>query len=105
MSKELKSCPFCGESVAVVKSNGIGDYYIQCGSGDEEEPGCGVRMPQGRCEFQGHAIAVWNTRAVEDDLKIALEAVKLLVPFIDYYQDVLVNETVLAALALAESKQ
>lgn len=59
---KLKPCPFCGGTNAVIESNGIGDYYVICGSDDEGEDSCGARTDDSRCESKEHAAERWNRR-------------------------------------------
>ena len=59
MSDALRSCPFCGESAAVLD---YGDM-IQCGN-------CGCVGPYGKNQIRGHgpAVADWNRRANDEHI-------------------------------------
>lgn len=62
MAARLKPCPFCGQDCAEFVSNGIGDFYIACGSGLEDSLGCGARTDDRNCESKEHAAERWNRR-------------------------------------------
>jgi hypothetical protein len=64
MNSELKPCPFCGGGAAIGRiSEGYTYIYCWWGCSSRTAPIYGVE----------HAIAVWNTRAIEDDLVEALQ--------------------------------
>jgi hypothetical protein len=58
----LKPCPFCGNISPVIRSNGIGDYYVYCDD-DEGEGGCGASTSDRRAEHETVAARRWNQRA------------------------------------------
>lgn len=62
---EVLPCPFCGCETVSIISNGIGDFFTICGDPDEveEDPGCGVRTSDVRCESPEMAAERWNQRA------------------------------------------
>ena len=60
----LLPCPFCGGTLLEIHSNRIGDYYVYCGTHDEEaNTGCGARSYDRKCEEPWIAAKRWNTRA------------------------------------------
>lgn len=74
--EELRNCPFCG-CTAYLTANGMGDYFVICGDGDEEgdSHGCRASSSDMNCETIEGAIARWNRR-VESDCtgKVLLDA-------------------------------
>lgn len=68
---KLKPCPFCGGERIEIMSNGIGDFYCICYSGDEENYHCGARSSDCYCESKEQAIDRWNTRKGEIDTRNA----------------------------------
>ena len=50
---ETLPCPFCGSSVVVLTSNGIGQCYVECDQ-------CGADGPTSA--NQDASIEAWNTR-------------------------------------------
>lgn len=65
MSKDeikLKPCPFCGNTEIQIQSNGIGDYFVIFGTGEDDDPGCGVRTDDRQCEGKQFAAERWNRR-------------------------------------------
>ncbi|WP_068437014.1 Lar family restriction alleviation protein [Magnetospirillum sp. XM-1] len=60
-TQTLKPCPFCGNTAPVIRSNGIGDYYVYCDD-DEEVGGCGAHTSDRRAEQKSIAAKRWNQR-------------------------------------------
>lgn len=60
----LLPCPFCGNTQVTIQPNGIGDYYVRCGDGsqDEGDEGCGARTSDFHCEGIEFAAERWNRR-------------------------------------------
>lgn len=64
----LKPCPFCGNTETLkIVGNGIGDYLVTCGEELEDDPGCGVRTSDVRCETKQHAAERWNKRITKGE--------------------------------------
>lgn len=61
-ARKLKPCPFCGSRLAVIRSNGIGDFFVICGDSSDDENGCGARTSDVRCEGEEYAAERWNRR-------------------------------------------
>lgn len=63
--EELKLCPFCGESDLSAGKNFVtGAYDIEC-------PSCGLRISN---KDKDCGVVYWNTRPIEDALRIRAEA-------------------------------
>lgn len=61
-ARRLKPCPFCGSRLAVIRSNGIGDFFVICGDSSDDDNGCGARTSDVRCEGEEYAAERWNRR-------------------------------------------
>lgn len=59
---KLLPCPFCGNPFPVIRSNGIGDFYVYCDD-DEDVGGCGASTSDRSCEGETFAAERWNRRA------------------------------------------
>lgn len=59
---KLLPCPFCGNTSPVIRSNGIGDYYVFCDDSGDDRYGCGASSSDRSCETMSGAAARWNTR-------------------------------------------
>ena len=65
MSEELKACPLCkSDDIACAPIDGYAIWHVVCRK-------CGAQA-RGRNKYQ--AIALWNTRPIEDDLRAQLTA-------------------------------
>jgi hypothetical protein len=71
MTEELNPCPFCGNVGELTRSLTSGKYYCQCSVSN-----CGF-VDTNDYDNVETAIEVWNTRPIEDELRVELTALKI----------------------------
>lgn len=75
---ELNPCPMCGGTNIVIESNGIGEYYVVCGTGEEDGGGCGLQTDDRHCETKAHAAERWNRRTIPEEHELPYTMTRVL---------------------------